>query len=581
MYTQFFNLREMPFSIAPDPAYLYMSPRHQEALGHLLYGTGKYGGFVQLTGEVGTGKTTIIRTLLAQRLDNVDVAMIHNPRQSEREFVQSICDELGVTYNKADPTLKTLVDALNAYLIERHTAGRRTVLIIDEAQQLAPDVLEQVRLLTNLETSKEKLLRIMLIGQPELAELLARQDLRQLAQRITARYHLTPLSAEETVEYIAHRLQVAGGARDLFSAAAIKIIHRHAGGIPRLINILCDRSLLGAYAQSVRQVTPELVAQAAAEVFGTAAAMVPARRTAAASGGKSPFKLPSLPRFKLHRASLPGGWLRWAEIGLVVAGLLLAVLLIRREWGDTPAAPEIALATPAAIASDTLPAEPSAPPPSAAAEPEPAKAKPVARTPSSAIASAQAPLNGLVQRMAQLWQPGIKLGRGEKACTSLRRARLECLKGNAEWSDLAAMNTPAILTLNDNGTLRYVLLRELAPEQATLLGPNGAVRVPVAQLDPLWSGEYLLLWRRETDETTIGPDIRGEPILWLRQRLAARLGAEAVGSLEDNTWDEALRKSVQRVQTQIGARPDGIAGPRTLLGLASQPGPTLKARKSP
>ncbi|MES2884749.1 MAG: AAA family ATPase, partial [Pseudomonadota bacterium] len=165
MYTQFFNLREMPFSIAPDPAYLYMSPRHQEALGHLLYGTGKYGGFVQLTGEVGTGKTTIIRTLLAQRLDNVDVAMIHNPRQSEREFVQSICDELGIVYDKANPTLKTLVDALNAYLIERHTAGRRTVLIIDEAQQLAPDVLEQVRLLTNLETSKEKLLRIMLVGQ--------------------------------------------------------------------------------------------------------------------------------------------------------------------------------------------------------------------------------------------------------------------------------------------------------------------------------------------------------------------------------------------------------------------------------
>lgn len=595
MYTQFFNLREMPFSIAPDPAYLYMSPRHQEALGHLLYGTGKYGGFVQLTGEVGTGKTTIIRTLLAQRLDNVDVAMIHNPRQSEREFVQSICDELGVVYDKATPTLKTLVDALNAYLIERHQAGRRTVLIIDEAQQLAPDVLEQVRLLTNLETSKEKLLRIMLVGQPELAELLARQDLRQLAQRITARYHLTPLSADEATEYIAHRLQVAGGARDLFSAAAIKVIHRHAAGIPRLINILCDRALLGAYSQSVRQVTPELVALAAAEVFGTPAAMVPGSRRATAPAtprSRPSFKWPALPA--LPRFDPPGGWLRWAEGGLVLAGLLLAVLLVRREWGDAADAPA---ATAVEAAATRTPAESRAPPdasgsssatqpvaipppvgnnaPSTLAATSPGETAPAA----SPIASAQAPLNGLVLRLAQLWQPGIKLARGEKACFSLRRARLECLKGNAEWSDLAAMNSPAVLTLNEGGSLRYVLLRELGNEQATLLGPGGSVRVPLAQLDPLWSGEYLLLWRRETDETSIGPEIRGEPILWLRQRLAARLGADAVGNMEDATWDEALRKNVQRVQSQIGARPDGIAGPRTLLGLASQPGPTLKPRK--
>src|SRR3546814_558109 len=230
MYIEFFQLKEMPFSITPDPAYLYMSPRHQEALGHLLYGTGQYGGFVQLTGEVGTGKTTIVRTLLEQKLDKVDVAFIHNPRQNEQEFVQTICDELGVSYARDDRSLKTLIDALNEHLLQAHAEGRRTVLIIDEAQNLERGVLEQVRLLTNLETAKEKLLRIMLIGQPELSALLARPDLRQLASRITARFHLTPLGARETVEYIEHRLRVAGAHGEIFTPAAIADVHRYTKG---------------------------------------------------------------------------------------------------------------------------------------------------------------------------------------------------------------------------------------------------------------------------------------------------------------------------------------------------------------
>ncbi len=220
MYTEFFQLREMPFSITPDPAYLYMSPRHQEALGHLLYGTGQYGGFVQITGEVGTGKTTIVRSLLDQKLPDVDVAMIHNPRQSEQEFVHSICDELGVEVPRDTTSIKVLVDALNAHLLKVHAAGRRTVLIIDEAQNLQPGVLEQVRLLTNLETAKAKLLRIMLVGQPELSTLLGRPELRQLASRITARYHQQPLSERETAEYIGHRLRIAGARSPIFEPAA-------------------------------------------------------------------------------------------------------------------------------------------------------------------------------------------------------------------------------------------------------------------------------------------------------------------------------------------------------------------------
>ncbi|TAJ51211.1 MAG: AAA family ATPase [Nevskiaceae bacterium] len=582
MYTSFFNLREVPFSIAPDPAYLYMSPRHQEALGHLLYGTGQYGGFVQLTGEVGTGKTTIIRTLLAQKLQNVDVAMIHNPRQSEQEFVQSICDELGVRYGE-QPSLKTLVDALNAYLLEQHANGRRTVLIIDEAQQLAPEVLEQVRLLTNLETTKEKLLRIMLIGQPELAELLARQDLRQLAQRITARYHLTPLDAVETGEYIAHRLQIAGGARDLFTPAAMKAVHKHAGGVPRLVNIICDRALLGAYAQGLRQVTPEIVHKAAEEALG---------KPIAAQRPQFNFRLPRIP--------LPT--LRSVEIGLAAVGLVVAALLLRQHWPWPATTSTPQSETPATEASSTtvdVPAvpEPATAPPAAASLPpatsatvlSPAPAAPVAvpppvATPPPAMRSvidrvnaASAPLNSLMPRLGRLWDKDFRAG-NEKVCRALHRFRLECLKGNGEWSDLMAMNAPAVLTLSVDGELRYVLLRELGDERAVLLGEQGGSSFTLRELDPLWTGEYLLLWKRETDEMSIGPEIRGEPIQWLRQRLAERL-KRSVGDPLDSRWDAELREAVQRFQTIHGIRPDGIAGARTLQALSDRQGsPQLRKR---
>ena len=561
MYTSFFNLREVPFSIAPDPAYLYMSPRHQEALGHLLYGTGQYGGFVQLTGEVGTGKTTIVRTLLAQKLQNVDVAMIHNPRQSEQEFVQSICDELGVKYVKAGATLKVMVDALNAFLLDQHAAGRRTVLIIDEAQQLAPEVLEQVRLLTNLETTKEKLLRIMLIGQPELAELLGRQDLRQLAQRITARYHLTPLDSGETAEYIAHRLQVAGGARDLFSPAAVKLVHKYSGGVPRLVNIICDRALLGTYSRSLRQVNPEIVQVAAGEVLGVGALHRPALR----------------PVLKLPRPTL-----RSLEIGLAVVGLAVAALLLREHWpvSDQTPAPAAAERAPAAPAAEPV-TEPAAaevatviPPAPVVVAPAPPAAPTVAASaPGLDLNAASAPLNQLMLRLGRLWLRDFRAG-NEKACRALHRLRLECLKGNAEWSDLAAMNLPAILTLSVQGELRYVLLRELGREQAVLLTEQGKQSVPLSALDPLWTGEYLLLWQRETDELSIGPETRGEPVQWLRIRLADRL-KKAVGDPADGRWDAELREAVQRFQTIHGIRPDGIAGARTLLALADRRGAPL------
>lgn len=268
MYTNYFGLQELPFSIAPNPDFMFMSDRHREALTHLTYGLGDTGGFVLLTGEVGTGKTTISRCVLQQLPENTQVAFILNPTLSAQELLATICDELKVRYRKTGATLKTLTDKIQEKLLKNHEAGLNTVLIIDEAQHLQPEVLEQLRLLTNLETNTKKLLQVILIGQPELQQLLQRQDLRQLAQRITARYHLMPLNKAEVVQYIKHRLDVAKSPRMLFNDSAISLIHKLSNGIPRLINLLCDRSLLRAYSSNQTLVNKKIVMSASYEALG-------------------------------------------------------------------------------------------------------------------------------------------------------------------------------------------------------------------------------------------------------------------------------------------------------------------------
>ena len=317
MYTSFFGLSEKPFSITPDPRYLYLSERHAEALAHLLYGINESGGFIQLTGEVGTGKTTVVRTLLSRVPHHADVAVILNPRVTPVEFLLTICEELGLRVEDDQrDSVKHLVDSLNQRLLAGHAEGRRIIVIVDEAQNLSADVLEQVRLLTNLETPTQKLLQIILIGQPELRTLLDRNELRQLAQRITGRYHLSPLSREETKGYVRHRLRVAGAVGEIFSSGALSEVYRLSAGVPRIINVTCDRALLGAYTQETRRVTPALVRRAAAEVYG--------------------------------RLFLPR-WVGWAA-GIGVAAALVAVGVLTFEvWQhSTPvaqqAAPRIAVA---------------------------------------------------------------------------------------------------------------------------------------------------------------------------------------------------------------------------------------------
>ncbi len=276
MYTQFFHLKQPPFSIAPDPRYLFMSERHREALAHLLYGVGSGGGFVLLTGEIGAGKTTVCRCFMEQVPAHCKIAYIFNPKLSVEDLLSSICDEFGIA--QAGASVKAHVDAINAYLLTSHAQSRNNVLIIDEAQNLSGDVLEQLRLLTNLETSERKLLQIILIGQPELRTMLARPELEQLAQRVIARYHLGALAQREVGSYIAYRLAVAGGAALLFPPRLLRQIHRISKGVPRRINLLCDRALLGAYVENRQQVTRTILRRAGAEVFGSMAAKSGVRR---------------------------------------------------------------------------------------------------------------------------------------------------------------------------------------------------------------------------------------------------------------------------------------------------------------
>jgi type II secretory pathway predicted ATPase ExeA len=268
MYKGYFGLKESPFSIAPNPRFLFMSERHKEALAHLSYGLGETGGFALLTGEVGTGKTTISRRLMEQLPENTQAAFILNPTLSSQELLATVCDELKIRYRKTGATLKTLTDKIYEKLNKNHQAGLNTLLIIDEAQHLAPEVLEQLRLLTNLETDTKKLLQVILIGQPELKQLLQRRDLRQLAQRITARYHLLPLTKGEVAHYIQHRLSVAQCERMLFESAAVAEVHRISQGIPRIINLLCERSLTNAYCSNNTLVTKKIVLKSAQEALG-------------------------------------------------------------------------------------------------------------------------------------------------------------------------------------------------------------------------------------------------------------------------------------------------------------------------
>src|SRR5690349_6686532 len=416
MYASFFGLNEKPFSITPDPRYLFLSERHAGALAHLVYGVNEAGGFIQLTGEVGTGKTTVVRSLLAQAPKHAEIALILNPRMTPAEFLLAICEELGITVEaRSEGSLKDLVDLLSFHLLKAHAEGRRVVLVVDEAQNLAPDVLEQVRLLTNLETETQKLLQIILIGQPELREVLDRTELRQLAQRITGRYHLDPLSGDETSAYVRHRLRVAGAKQEVFSNGALREVRRLSGGVPRLINIICDRALLGAFTEDRHVVTGSVVRRAAGEVFGK---------------------------------SIQPRWLPWAAGSAVgVVAIASVALLLPRFLEGRAAAPAPVAAAPA-------------PAPSRAPAPAPTLDQLLAQY------DGETDPDNAFNKLFALWGMRYVAG-GTDPCSQALQTGLECLTQRGSLAQLRLFNRPAVLNVVESaGRPHQLVLAGLDDEHA-------------------------------------------------------------------------------------------------------------------
>lgn len=543
MYTSFFGLHEKPFSITPDPRYLFMSERHGEALAHLVYGVKESGGFVQLTGEVGTGKTTLVRSLLLNRMpDNADVAVVLNPQITALEFLLTICEELGIDIPGQKDSIKALTDALNRHLLSAHADGRRTILVVDEAQNLAPAVLEQVRLLTNLETSKQKLLQIILIGQPELRELLARNDLRQLAQRITGRYHLEPLTRDETAQYVEHRLRVAGALGEVIDAGAKKEVFRLSQGVPRLINVICDRALLGAYSQESRVITRRLIRRAADEVSG------------------------ELERTPLMR--------RFA----VAAGLLGIVVVAASIWSITPdpppviAAPDPAPTAPSTLATPVVAVQDQDPEPLSSEESiaEPTTlADPVQATLTEELALAGKLTSNdfALASLFELW--GLEYKRGSQSgCSQAAAAGLACLYQRGSWNGLRQLNRPAVLAVVDSdGNSHDVVLTAIHDDGTAELSIGGvSVTHPVNQISDIWFGQFMLLWRPPSGAPqSLTPGTRGSDVIWLRQSLANIDDSYISDAISSDEYDGNLQDIVQRFQKDHRLDVDGLAGQQTLI----------------
>jgi general secretion pathway protein A len=595
MYPKYFGLNEPGFSITPDPQYLFLSRQHREALAHLSYGTGDSGGFVLLTGEVGTGKTTVCRAFLDHLPEHVDVALIFNPALNGRELLEAVCREFGLAVPRRQMSTHDLLDLLNTYLLDVHAKGRRPVLIIDEAQNLSPEVLEQVRLLTNLETNKHKLLQIFLIGQPELRDLLEERRVRQVAQRITARYHLTPLRPSETRDYIRHRLRVAGAGRELFTRWALRRVHRLSGGIPRLINILCDRALLGAYATGQQGVDWGTVGRAARELRG--------------EGTPRSVRW----RHALSRGAMAAGYLTLllgaAGLGVLAAKVypfsgsfpeLLFGSITSADPDRVPTAPESALGSapsvrhPSVVApllSDQAPAEPVLPP--AVEDPPGDQVPPAALQPAgqeggagvaeSATDEAMKPSSPLVTDVASLlssrgaamerllatWGVEYSASDGRNPCRVAESNGLRCreLRGGV-WADLRKYGRPALLHMRlADGREGDLVVTGLGSHRVRIGLAEGSVDVPSELLQRDWDGELLLLWKPPvTGDRLIGRGASSGSIAWLRETLA-RASPESLVLTEVAQPDWPLKAAVVHFQQAEGLDPDGIAGPDTIIRL--------------
>ncbi|WP_421842761.1 AAA family ATPase [Marinobacter algicola] len=550
MYYDFFGFREPPFSIAPDPRYLYLSERHKEALAHLMYGVQGQGGFIVITGEVGTGKTTVSRCFIENVPDHVDIALILNPRLSARELLSSICDELEIAH-PVGSSIKELVGLINDDLLKAHAAGRHKVLMIDEAQNLSAEVLEQLRLLTNLETAEKKLLQIVLLGQPELQEILALPELRQLNQRVTARYHLDALGRAEIEAYLRYRLSVAGLRGEIFTDRAIRALYRASQGVPRLINLISDRALLGAYAEGEHQITAPHIRNAAREVNGQ---------------------------------NLPGraGRSRRSQALMLTAGLLMAVIMT--TWlfmglpGSEGTAPDAVAENQAKPLAGTIerldPAEPvsglSELIPEASQEvsaPLEQESVPAFEFPAQAVS-----LPVAFRELFELWGLDYSASESPVACEFAEGEGLRCLQNKGARRSLEFLDRPAILQLrNGNGDSHYAVLSGLQDNRATIELPSGRREVTFSSLEPYWFGEFTVLW--EAPAYILGDAAGSErgngrvaEQIWMGSKMMELASRYAESRQEESRVNRMpIEEQVRWYQQQRGLTVDGIAGAMTII----------------
>ncbi len=514
MYHTFFGLTEPAFSIAVNPRYLYMSQQHKEALAHLLYGVAG-GGFVMLTGEVGTGKTTIIRCLLEQMPEHTDIALVMNPMSNVSELLTTICEELGASYISDEPTVKDLTDALHQFLLRNHTQGRNTILLIDEAQLLSAQTLEQVRLLTNLETTTQKLLHIILVGQPELKTLLAKPELRQLAQRITARFHLTPLTLSETQAYIRHRLKVAGlpEGRSPFSYAMIKRIHTFTGGIPRLINVICERCLIGAYASNQQRIDNTIFNAARKEVIGGLEETQTAKR-------------------KLY-----------AKIAFVFLCLIVIVAAFYFSYTSRQSeAEKIAAQQRSSIAISAASSSSSS-------------------APSSMIRNYHDAEDTLFSYL------NIPLALETRPCGQNLQTNQQCAKLTLHsWTDITELNRPVILIMTTPEKFStYLVLVGLNADTALVVNEQQQkLTMPLAKIGRDWTGEVVYVWKKPpafTETLFLGDS--SPTVAWLAQQFAKM--DKQKEPLSDDLFSLALQERIKIFQRTKNITVDGNINEPTLM----------------
>ena len=528
MYHKYFGLAEPPFSIAVNPRYLFMSGQHRDALAHLLYGVGGSGGFILLTGEVGTGKTTLNRCLLEQLPKDTDIAIVLNPALSAVELLATVCDELAIEYPKSTASLKVLTDALHQFLLSNYSADRSTVLMIDEAQHLNFDVLEQIRLLTNLETDERKLLQIILIGQPELAAMLARPELRQLNQRITARFNLTALNFDETVVYIRHRLQIAGlrDNRSVFSDAALREVYRLTEGIPRLINLVCDRAMTGAYGRAQATVSKTLVRDAAREALGV--------------GDETN-----------RRAR--GFWQ-----GIAIALFVICIVLASVSAYIFPEQ--------LAVLDDANPIASALQGPSDA---ESDATLPVVAPPSSTLREWQL---DPAQADDAFWRLRFDTPLMGSLCAAAVSTGWQCeLVQSDVWDEVVAMQRPVLLELRkpDGFAAATVLLR-IKRDVALIWNGVSACEVPLSALTESWLHRFRYLWRSPDGWT--GPLVLGDEGSVVRQIVEAFAILDNLPAPPLDVFTLALQQRVMAFQAAAGLEVDGVIGVRTLQALNDELG---------